>query len=259
MNDTDSLYRVEFGIPWASIGVKPKAGMEFNVDLCVNDNDTLVDFRNLADGPVRLFNYMSISGSKDFGYPGQWIKIKLKGEASLFTRISQALSKKWLFLMVAMILIIILLITWFRFRISLLKKIPERISLESSVLLETLTNSKLPIPKTSEQPIFGKAREYIAKRMDQPLRPEQMAIELAISLRNLERIFQKELDTTPNTFIILVKLEHAANLLKKRELTISEVAESVGFPDPAYFSRVFKKYFNQTPREFLAQNGRSCQ
>ncbi len=48
-----------------------------------------------------------------------------------------------------------------------------------------------------------------------------------------------------------IRLKKAAQLLELKTYTISEVSYLVGFNDPKYFSREFKKQFGETPRVFV--------
>ncbi|MDD3411863.1 MAG: helix-turn-helix domain-containing protein, partial [Eubacteriales bacterium] len=45
--------------------------------------------------------------------------------------------------------------------------------------------------------------------------------------------------------------DHAAQLLQSSQLNVSEVACSVGYDDPYYFSRVFRQRFHCSPRDYL--------
>ena len=61
---------------------------------------------------------------------------------------------------------------------------------------------------------------------------------------------KKELDCTPNNFILDIRLNAARQmLLEKKSLNVSEVAYRCGFSDPKYFSRCFKKAMGVTPSE----------
>lgn len=53
-----------------------------------------------------------------------------------------------------------------------------------------------------------------------------------------------------NIYINRVRLENAKHFLKASNLTVNEVAEMVGF-EPKYFSKVFKKEFKMTPKEYM--------
>lgn len=59
---------------------------------------------------------------------------------------------------------------------------------------------------------------------------------------------------TPSDYIRLIKLNHAALLLKSQEFTIAEIAEKTGFNDAKYFREVFKKHYNMTPSKYAKEN-----
>lgn len=48
----------------------------------------------------------------------------------------------------------------------------------------------------------------------------------------------------------MIRLQHAAQLLKQGEHTVTEIADMVGFSDAKYFREVFKKYYNVSPSKF---------
>jgi AraC-like DNA-binding protein len=54
----------------------------------------------------------------------------------------------------------------------------------------------------------------------------------------------------PNDFIRIFRLERAAELLSAHELTITEVADKVGFSDPKYFSSCFRRHFGVSPSKY---------
>jgi AraC-like DNA-binding protein len=47
-----------------------------------------------------------------------------------------------------------------------------------------------------------------------------------------------------------VRLKRAADLLEETDESIQEIAYSCGFREPNYFSRVFRKKYGRSPREF---------
>jgi len=49
-------------------------------------------------------------------------------------------------------------------------------------------------------------------------------------------------------------MKRAAQLLVKTQMTISEVAYEVGFSNPKYFTKFFKKEFSMLPSEYIAAN-----
>jgi len=62
--------------------------------------------------------------------------------------------------------------------------------------------------------------------------------------------FKSLSDQSINDLIKNFRLKKAATLLADENLTVSEVAYDCGFTDPAYFSRVFKEYYNVAPKDF---------
>lgn len=54
----------------------------------------------------------------------------------------------------------------------------------------------------------------------------------------------------PADYIRMIRLQHAVQLLKQDEYTITEIADMVGFSDAKYFREVFKKYYNVSPSKF---------
>ncbi|MFA6716548.1 MAG: helix-turn-helix domain-containing protein [Victivallaceae bacterium] len=64
------------------------------------------------------------------------------------------------------------------------------------------------------------------------------------------RLFRKHLKCTPGDWILRRKLERACQLLKKTNLSISEIGERISICDPCYFSKLFKKFTGMTAREY---------
>lgn len=64
------------------------------------------------------------------------------------------------------------------------------------------------------------------------------------------RLFRRFGQETPNQCITRHKVNRAAELLLTQSKSVGEVAREVGYDDPYYFSRVFKKRFGYSPREF---------
>lgn len=83
---------------------------------------------------------------------------------------------------------------------------------------------------------------------------QQLADNMAMSVRTLTRKLNSLIDQSPAHFIRSVRLNSAAELLKVQAGTISEIAYQVGFSDQAHFTRTFKKEFNQSPSEYIRAN-----
>lgn len=79
---------------------------------------------------------------------------------------------------------------------------------------------------------------------------EQLAEEINMSERTLQRKLKAMTAKTPQDMIRSIRLNRARSLLEGSSLTISEIAFNVGFQEPTNFSRSFKKQFNIPPSYF---------
>lgn len=75
--------------------------------------------------------------------------------------------------------------------------------------------------------------------------------ELGTSSSTLYRKVKELTDLSPNEFIRTIRLKKAVQLLKSKRNNVSEVSDMVGFNDPYYFSRCFKKQFGFPPSNLL--------
>lgn len=81
---------------------------------------------------------------------------------------------------------------------------------------------------------------------------ESLSDELGISRVHLNRKLKELLDISPSALIKSVRLKQAALLLIQSNVTVAEVAYSVGFSSPAYFTTNFTQYYGMTPKEFIS-------
>jgi signal transduction histidine kinase/DNA-binding response OmpR family regulator len=79
---------------------------------------------------------------------------------------------------------------------------------------------------------------------------EMLAKELNVSRIQLYRKIKSLTGQTVNQFIKSIRIKHAARLLTKKELTISEIAYESGFSAPNHFSTYFKEHFGCSPTEY---------
>ena len=76
---------------------------------------------------------------------------------------------------------------------------------------------------------------------------EDLAGKAGLSRSMLHRKLKKLTGKSASDRITETRLKHAKNLLENDVATVSEIAYRVGFNDPSYFNRVFKKHFNVSP------------
>ncbi len=76
---------------------------------------------------------------------------------------------------------------------------------------------------------------------------------VGISRSQLYRAFLQDFGVSPHTYLQTYRINEACSLLRNPNLSIAEVASSVGFNDPLYFSRVFKSIKQRTPSDYQRQ------
>ena len=81
-----------------------------------------------------------------------------------------------------------------------------------------------------------------------------LADEMDLSARHLRRRIKETTGLSASGFIRTRRLQHAAALLRQGADTISDVASTVGYRDPSYFSRLFRETFGCSPTEYAEQD-----
>lgn len=91
---------------------------------------------------------------------------------------------------------------------------------------------------------------YIEANLWSPLELELLAEKANLSKFHFCRIFKRHIGMNPMKFVAALRIEHAKKLLKKNDLTVSLVANEVGFNDLSNFIRQFKKATGVTPTTY---------
>jgi YesN/AraC family two-component response regulator len=81
---------------------------------------------------------------------------------------------------------------------------------------------------------------------------EDLATELGISRAYVFKKILALTGKTPLEFIRTIRLQHAAQLLEKSQLSVREIAYKVGFNNPKYFTKYFKEHFHVLPSDYNA-------
>lgn len=102
---------------------------------------------------------------------------------------------------------------------------------------------------STAQGLADQAIFCVHKHLEANVTPGEIADELYVSLRTLERGLAVALDCTPSQLILAMKMREARRMLKVEHLRVSEVAERLGFANPFHFSRRFKAFYRVSPSE----------
>ncbi len=123
----------------------------------------------------------------------------------------------------------------------------------SKEVFQILTEDKEII--TSNEKLLKKSLTTIKHNLDNTsFNVEQLTSKLGISKIKCYRLFKDHLQQSPSDILIKLRLEKACHLLLTQNLNISEISFECGYKDPKYFSRLFKKHYNVTPKVYKEQN-----
>ncbi|REK75585.1 AraC family transcriptional regulator [Paenibacillus paeoniae] len=98
--------------------------------------------------------------------------------------------------------------------------------------------------------LVSRATRYIETSYSEAITVEGLAEQLGCSSSYLSRLFKKQLGTTPNEYLIRVRVEHASRLLTETKASLQQISLSIGYLDVYYFSRMFKKQTGVSPLRF---------
>lgn len=97
--------------------------------------------------------------------------------------------------------------------------------------------------------------EFIKKNYsDSQLTVESIAESVFLDTSYIRRVISSQLSCTVSDLISEVRMTEAAKMMKETDYPIALIAEKVGYNEPGYFSRCFKKYYGITPRQFIERN-----
>lgn len=137
-------------------------------------------------------------------------------------------------------------------------KVKVHNAIETRRKIRSLFTSQSEIPEVSanseslDDKFLAKAYDVLEKSYSNPdFSVEMFSDSMFVSRSLLYKKLKALVDLSPNDFITIYRLKKARPLILSKELSVSEVAYGVGFNDPKYFSRVFKKFFKKTPSDYL--------
>lgn len=98
--------------------------------------------------------------------------------------------------------------------------------------------------------------DYLSENYARHIQVEDMARYTYLSAAYLNRIFREVTHNTPINYLIDIRMQKARQLLEEGNLPVQEVAKRVGYEDPYYFSKLFKKRFHMPPQQYKKEHAK---
>ncbi|MDP6968305.1 MAG: GlxA family transcriptional regulator [Gammaproteobacteria bacterium] len=98
-----------------------------------------------------------------------------------------------------------------------------------------------------KHPRLAKAIEVMKEHLEHPISCQQVAEQVNLSQRQVERIFKEHLGQRPNQYYLNLRLEKARLLLEQSDMSILNVAMACGFQSTSHFSQCYKRNYQRLP------------
>lgn len=189
--------------------------------------DTFDLMKRVSDSPLRSYKNFLLSHNSLYAYAAE------KGRMSPV--LSHYMSEKYAILIES------------KNTINELKELHE-------YFLKDYLNADNRIPLYSNESLSVRVLQYISANFMNQININQIANEFFVTRVHLMRTFKKQTGITINEAITSKRFKEACILLKKSDLTITEVALMVGFNSSQYFSKTFYEQFGMTPKAYRSSN-----
>ena len=120
----------------------------------------------------------------------------------------------------------------------------------SCQLLASLTRPEADLTLSRPRLRVARALDFIEKELAQPLGLHEVARHLGVNPAYLARIFRRETGISVGQYVLRRKMAAASERLVRTNLSIKEVAASLGYASPLYFSRRFRETAGMAPSEY---------
>src|SRR5699024_9277532 len=93
-------------------------------------------------------------------------------------------------------------------------------------------------------------KNYLHEHYHQAISLEEAATMIHLSANYFSSMFKEEFGVTFTEYLTTLRMNKAKALIKENSHTLKEISFQIGYKDPNYFSRVFKRHFKQSPKQF---------
>lgn len=119
-----------------------------------------------------------------------------------------------------------------------------------STLASNKKNSINPKTYKSTDLYLEKSIEYIDNNYSNNIKINDIANHIGINRSYLTNIFKKNINMSPQEFLLNYRIDKACSLLKESNFSIKVIANSIGYSDPLTFSKIFKKIKGESPKSY---------
>jgi len=120
---------------------------------------------------------------------------------------------------------------------------------ELAGFLGQIDGESRPLPQPTSL-LVKQSLAFLHQNYAQPITRKDIADAVSVSENYFSQIFRQEIAVSPLDYLNRLRIQESKALLLKTQESVTRIATQVGYNDPAYFSRVFRKLTGTSPREF---------
>ena len=102
--------------------------------------------------------------------------------------------------------------------------------------------------------LFGRIQEYILNNYHRKLTLQVLASQFYVPSAACSSLIKEKLNMSFNEYLADIRLEKAKQLLQETDLSAERISDEIGYSNPKYFFKIFKKMTNLTPVEYRNQH-----
>jgi len=101
--------------------------------------------------------------------------------------------------------------------------------------------------------IIKQVQELVSKELGVDTSVKTIADRVYLHPVYLSKLYKQETGESLGDYIIRIRMEKAVYMLKHTNKKIYEITTELGYQNPQYFSKVFRRYYGCTPNEYRDQ------
>lgn len=118
------------------------------------------------------------------------------------------------------------------------------------LLTQRARQDRVPTVNTYLQEEVDRARRYFNEHYNEDINIEEYAQSRGMSVSWFLRNFKQITETSPMQYILSIRINNAVSLLETTDYNVTEISTIIGYENPLYFSRIFKKQKGVSPTEY---------
>jgi AraC-like DNA-binding protein len=98
--------------------------------------------------------------------------------------------------------------------------------------------------------LLARLRDYVMAHLSERILVADLAQQAGLSLDRFAAAYKEQTGQSPHQFVLALRLEHAADLLRHSSLSLADVAHTCGFASQQHLTNVMHSHLGTTPRRF---------